>query len=173
MRVVPGPDSNREVRLNQMVMDYERDLLRMCVVYLRDTHLAQDAVQETFLRAYKNLGAFRGDCAEKTWLIHIAMNVCKNLRRCAWHRFVDRRVPVDEMNMPAPPPSLENVTLTTEIMRLPRKLMEAVLLYYYQDMSIKETAQVLGISNAAVSERLNRARSRLHYALEGGEESGT
>jgi len=173
MKVVQGPDSNHEERLNRMVMQYERDLLRMCVVYLRDTPLAQDAVQETFLRAYKTLSAFRGECSEKTWLINIAMNVCRNVRKSAWHRFVDRRVPIEDLKMSSPPPSLEGITLTTEIMRLPRKHMEVVLLYYYQDMSTKEIAQALEISIAAVSERLNKARNRLHFALEGGVESGT
>ena len=173
MKVVQGPGSNHEEWLNRMVWQYERDLLRVCVVYLRDTPLAQDAVQETFLRAYRNLSAFRGDCGEKTWLMHIAMNVCKNYRKSAWYRFVDRRVPIEDLRMSSPPPSLERISLTTEIMRLPRKHMEVILLYYYQDMSVKEIAQALGISIAAVSERLRKARSRLHFALEGGVESGT
>jgi len=173
MKVVQSPDGNHEERLNRMVAQHERDLLRMCVVYLRDTPLAQDAVQETFLRAYRSMGAFRGDCGEKTWLIHIAMNVCRNLRKSAWHRYVDRRVPIEDIKMSSPPPSLEGIALTAEIMRLPRKQMEVVLLYYYQDMSTGEIAEVLGISIAAVSERLNKARSRLRFALKGGVESGT
>jgi RNA polymerase sigma-70 factor (ECF subfamily) len=173
MKVVQGPDNNREEQLNRMVMQYEQDLLRMCVVYLRDTPLAQDAVQETFLQAYKSLSAFRGDCGEKTWLITIALNVCRNFRKSAWHRFVERRVPLDDMKMSYPQPSLERIELTTEIMRLPRKHMEVVLLYYYQDMSTKEIAQALGISIPAVSQRLSKAISRLHFSLGGGVESGS
>jgi RNA polymerase sigma-70 factor (ECF subfamily) len=169
MEVVLGPGSNREERLNHMVAQYEKDLLRMCSVYLRDISLAQDAVQETFLRAYKSLSEFRGDSGEKTWLTRIAMNVCKDFRRSAWFRFVDRRVTLDQLPIPSAPPSSEHITLTTEIMRLPRKQMEVVLLHYYQGMKIQEIAQGLGISPPSVSERLNKAKSRLHDALEGGD----
>ena len=169
MEVVQGPDNNREEWLNRMVWQYEKDLLRMCCVYLRDASLAQDAAQETFLRAYKGLSAFRGDSSEKTWLVQIAINVCKDFRKSAWYRFVDRRVSIDHLPTPSAPPSLEHITLTTEIMRLPRKQMEVILLYYYQGLKLREIAQALGISPAAVSERLNKAKSRLHDALEGGD----
>ena len=169
MNVVQGPDNNREERLNRMVWQHEKDLLRLCSIYLRDASLAQDAVQETFLRAYKNLNAFRGDSSEKTWLVQIAMNVCKDFRKSAWVRFVDRRVSLDHLPNPFAPPSVDHIALTTEIMRLPRKHMEVVMLYYYEGMPIREIAQVLGISPPAVSQRLNKAKSRLHDALEGGD----
>ncbi len=54
-----------------------------------------------------------------------------------------------------------------EIAKLPVKLREAVLLYYYQDMKIEEIANVLGIAASSVSTRLKKARSRLHQALKG------
>jgi len=170
MNVVQGPDNNREERLNHMVWQYEKDLHRFCFIYLRDAPLAQDAVQETFLRAYKSLSAFREDSSEKTWLMRIAMNVCKDFRKSAWYRFVDRRVSIDHLPILYAPPSLEQITLTTEIMRLPRKHMEVVTLYYYEDMTIREIAEVLGISLAAVSQRLSKAKGRLLNALGGGDE---
>ena len=169
MEVVQGPDSNLEEQLERMVWEYEKDLLRTCCAYLRDAALAQDAVQETFLRAYKRLSAFRGDCTEKTWLMHIAMNVCKDFRKSAWYRFVDRRVSLEHLSIPTAPPSLEQITLTSEIMKLPRKHMEVVLLYYYQDLNTREIADVLKITPAAVSDRLNKARSRLRVSLRGDE----
>ena len=79
MEVVPGPDDNLENRLIFLMEKYEKDLLRMCCVYLRDISLAEDAVQETFLKAYKNLKDFRGDSNEKTWLMRIAVNTCKDM----------------------------------------------------------------------------------------------
>ena len=167
MEVVQGPGNNLEEQLERMVWEYEKDLLRICCAYLRDTALAQDAVQETFMRAYKSLSAFRGDCSEKTWLMRIAMNVCKSFRWNAWYRLVDRRVPLDELFIPSEPPSLEQIALASEINRLSHKQMEVVLLYYYQNFTIREIAQVLGITPAAVSDRLAKARSRLRIALRG------
>ena len=53
MSIVKGPDKLREEKLYQMIEKYEKELLRMCCVYLRDMSMAEDAVQETFLKAYK------------------------------------------------------------------------------------------------------------------------
>ena len=88
MTPVQGPD--REERLNQMVLTYERDLLRLCAVYLRDIDLARDAVQETFLKAYRCMDRFKGNASEKTWLMRIAINTCKDMLRGAWFQHVDR-----------------------------------------------------------------------------------
>ena len=72
MTPVQGPD--REERLNQMVLTYEKDLLRLCCAYLKDIDLARDAVQETFLKAYRRMDQFNGKASEKTWLMRIAIN---------------------------------------------------------------------------------------------------
>ena len=72
MTPVQGPD--REERLNRMVLTYEKDLLRLCCVYLKDIESARDAVQETFLKAYRRMDRFEGKASEKTWLMRIAIN---------------------------------------------------------------------------------------------------
>ena len=124
---IQGPDK-REERLNQLVTLYERDLLRMCFVYLHDAALAEDAVQETFLKAYKALPSFREEASEKTWLMRIAINTCKDLRRGGWFRYVNRNVSLDSLPAPLQDPTGEDNLLTMEIMRLPRKQMEVILL---------------------------------------------
>ena len=171
MEVVPAPDSILEEHLIRLMEQYEKDLLRMCCVYLQDRSLAEDAVQETFLKAYKGLGSFCGDSSEKTWLMSIAINTCKNMRRNAWFRFVERRVSLECLPLPAPGAQTRSVVLTREVMRLPRGQQEVILLYYYQGMKVREIAQALAISSPAVSKRLKQARSRLHFALEGGVEN--
>ena len=65
MGIVMGPDNVREETLRRMMTRYKNDLMRMCVAYLKDAALAEDAVQETFVKAYKALDAFRGDSSEK------------------------------------------------------------------------------------------------------------
>lgn len=171
MQATTGCGNVLENRLIRLMEQYEKDLLRMCSVYLRDRSLAEDAVQETFLKAYQGLSGFRGECSEKTWLTSIAINTCKNIRRGAWFRFMDRRVELDRLPLPAPFAQEGSVAVTQEVMRLPRKEREVVLLYYYQGLKAKEIAQALGVSGAAVSKRLKQARARLHTALEGGTEN--
>lgn len=156
-------------RLRRMIVQYGNALQRMCCVYLRDAALAEDAVQDTFLKAYRHMDAFRGESSEKTWLMHIAMNTCRDMRRNAWFRYVDRRVTLEDVHIASVPPDAESVALTTEVLRLSRKSLEVVLLHYYQGMNIKETAEALGITSSAVIGRLKRATAHLYAALEGGE----
>lgn len=173
MNVVKDPDNLRSQRLGQMVRQYEKDLLRICCMYLRDVSLAEDAVQETFLRAYRHMGAFRGESSEKTWLISIALNVCRDMRRSAWFRFIDRSIDIGDLQIPAESISVTNLALMQEIMRLPRREMETVLLYYYADIPLREVARMLRISEPAASKRLKKARHVLKNALEGGLDDDT
>ena len=70
--------------LNRLVEQYQTPLRRMCFIMLRDEELAKDAVQDTFLKVYKNIDVFRGECSEKTWLMQIAVNTCRDVKRSAW-----------------------------------------------------------------------------------------
>ena len=151
-----------------MVLTYERDLLRLCAVYLRDIDLARDAVQETFLKAYRCMDRFKGNASEKTWLMRIAINTCKDMLRGAWFQHVDRSACLDDLPLPVSPPSVEHIALTTAIMALPRKYMEVILLHCDQGMNIRETAQALGITPPAVINRLKKACKCLAAELEGG-----
>ena len=63
--------------------------LSLIHIYLRDRALAEDAVQDTFLKDYRSLASFRGECSEKTWLMNIAINTCCDLRRAHRLRRID------------------------------------------------------------------------------------
>ena len=80
-----------EETLTRMVGEWQLPLLRTCCAVLGSEDLAKDAVQETFLKAYRGLPSFRGECSEKTWLMRIAVNVCRDMLRSSWFRTIDRR----------------------------------------------------------------------------------
>ena len=169
MSRIKGPDQaldpNQE--LERLVLRYQQPLLRTCFLYLRDRALAEDAVQDTFLKAYRSLASFRGECSEKTWLMKIAINTCCDLRRAHRLRRIDPcRIP-DLLPQAAEPFTEAEEALVTQVMQLPRKLREVILLYYYQDMTVTEIAVSLGISQSSVSGRLKRAREKLRALLEG------
>lgn len=166
MTPVQGPD--REEKLNQMVLMYEHDLRRVCAVILGDASLAQDAVQETFLKAYRGMDKFRGNASEKAWLMRIAINTCKDMQRSGWLRHVDASVSVDDLPMPVAPPSVEHIALMNAILALPPKYKAVVLLHCDQGMTVRETAATLRITPPAVINRLKKARIALRIALEGG-----
>ena len=166
METVKGPDS-KETRIERMVTLYQLPLLRLCIMYLHDEEQAKDAVQETFIKAYRNLDSFRNDASEKTWLTRIAINTCKNMYRSAWFRHMDRSVTLDMIAERPAPADEHDDELTTAIMNLPVKLREAALICWLQGMTYDEAADMLGISRQAVGSRINRARRKLRFAMEG------
>ncbi len=174
MEAVWGPDSDHETVLTRLVETYQIPLRHICYMILHDEALAEDAVQETFIKAYKSLEQFRGESSEKTWLMRIGMNVCRDMRRGRWFRYVDRRVTPDVIpcTVATTVVNEEHEDLAQAIVRLPDKYKEVILLYYYQNMNIRELAQTLGIAQSSVSNRLKKAREKLRAALERGNDHG-
>lgn len=168
MSNIKGPDSaqNHDREFERLVHEYQKTLLRMCYLYLRDKTLAEDAVQETFIKVYRNMSSFRGESSEKTWLMRIAMNTCHDIHRSRWFKLIDPRYTPDMLPEPSEPFEQEEEDLIAEIMQLPLKLREVILLYYYQDMTVTEIADSLGISQSSVSGRLKRGRDKLRILLE-------
>ena len=74
--------NEQEEKLTELFRQYGASIHRMCFLYLKDYHLAEDAVSETFLKAYRALPSFRRDASPKTWLTRIAINICKSRPNC-------------------------------------------------------------------------------------------
>ena len=125
---------------------YGSSLLRMCALYLKDADLAQDAVQETFIKAYKALPNYRGESSVKTWLMRIAINSCRDAQRTGWWKHISRRVSLDMLPELSGDLSEDALTVNLEIARLPGKLREVILLYYYSNMQITEIAEALELA---------------------------
>ncbi|HPJ03637.1 MAG TPA: sigma-70 family RNA polymerase sigma factor [Candidatus Limiplasma sp.] len=164
MRFSDQPESER--LLEQLMNLYGTDVLRMCYLYMKDGALAEDAAQETFLKAYRKLDTLRDESKAKAWLMRIAGNVCKDQLRTAWFRRVDRRItpetlPDSRVDVPLPEDSLSQA-----VMGLPVKAKEAVILHYYQGFSVAETAVLLRLPENTVKSRLMRARKTLRSVLE-------
>lgn len=157
----------RSAWLAEVMERWEASLLRMCFAYLGDVKLAEDAVQETLLKAWKGYGQFRGQANEKTWLMRIAINTCKDMRRSAWSRHIDRAAALESLPEPQTPFSAEDHAVTRAVMALRPKYREVVLLRWYQGLSGSEVAQALHIPKSTVYNRLNRAYAILQRELEG------
>ena len=162
------PDRDRE--FDRLVAEYQGPVLRMCFLTLRDRTLAEDAVQETFLKVYRTMDTFRGECSEKTWIMKIAVRTCYDMNRSGWFRFMNRRVTPEMLPEQAAEESdPRDDELTAAVLRLPLKLREAILLHHYQGLNVNETAEALGISHSSASGRLKRGREKLKELLEGSE----
>ncbi len=171
MSNVKGPDNapDRNQRLEQLVDRYQEQVMRMCFLYLCDKTLAEDAMQETFLKVYRALDTFRGEASEKTWIMRIAIRTCYDMNHSGWFRVFNRSVTPDMVPETAVPFEESDDELMNAVIRLPIRLREVILLYYYQHMNVNETAEALGISQSSVSGRLKRGRERLKAMMEGSE----
>ena len=157
-----------EETIRRMMEAYGDAVLRMCYLNLRDVMLAEDAAQDSFLKAYQKLASFRGECSGKTWLMRIAINTCRDYQRRAWFRHWSRSVDVDSLILPGGTPvDSRDDTVLKAVMSLPMREREVVLLRYYQEMKLEEISQALGIPQGTVTSRLNRARTKLRRQLEG------
>lgn len=157
------------IDIERMIKVYGDSLLRMCTIYLKDRVLAEDAVQDTFIKVYQKYNTFNGNADEKTWVMRIAMNTCKNYMRTSWFKKVKTGVELETVSTERVDEKLiaqeEQRQLLQEISELNYKYKEVLLLYYYQELATKEIAQVLGIKEGTVRVRLQRAREKLSVQL--------
>ena len=164
-----GPGSANEQELIRLMDTYGGMLSSLCRMMLHDYHRAQDAVQETFLKAYRHIDRLARVESEKAWLIRIAVNVCRDMMRTAWFRHVARAVDLSELpEIAAPQEDAEDSAILDEVRKLPPKEREVLLLHYWQELDAEEIARALHVNRATVYRRLKRARQRLKMNVEGG-----
>lgn len=157
---------DRDRWLEQAMEQWEVPLLRTCYLLVKDVALAEDAVQDTFVKAWQAHDHFRGEASEKSWLMRIAVNTCRDLRRGKWFRHVDRQVRMEDLPEPAEPFQWEDDTVTRAILALPDGLRQVVTLRYYQGFTIQEAADILKLSRRTVHYRLKKAGRLLKESLE-------
>ena len=158
------------MEIEELIDQYGDDTFRLCLIYMGERTLAEDAFQETFVKAWRHMASFRGESSMKTWLTHIAVNTCRSMLRTGWLRMLRRSGSVDELLALAAPEAMRDLDLTQAIGRLPGLYREVIVLDYYENMNTREIAQLLHLSANTVSTRLKAARRLLHKALEGDEE---
>ena len=150
--------------LDALMRQHGSRLLRLCAMNLRDASLAQDAVQDTFMKAFRRFDQYRGEAEALTWLTSIAINVCRDYRRTDWFRHVDKRVEADALPHAAEF-TFPDHTVINAVIHLPPRYREVILLRYYQHMKQKDIAAALRISDRAVRQRLNKATAILREQL--------
>ena len=160
-----------EARFERWLTQYKDDVLRACYVLLGDRTLAEDAMQDAFMKVWRAMARYeeRDNCSAKTWIMRIAVNTCRDYRRARWFRRARNDVSLDTLPPASEPVAEESRELFLDVMRLPDTLRQAVLLYYYEDMTVDEAAHALGVSKATLSRRLKRACELLRCPWEGGE----
>lgn len=154
------------MKIEELIDLYGDDILRLCILYLGDRHLAEDAFQDTFLKAWKKLDTFRGESSAKTWLTRIAVNTCKDVLRSGWFRMRRKSQPAELLFVLSTDEDIQEETAVRDaLLRLPGIYREVILLHYDQGMKIREMAESLNLSPNSVSTRLRRARTLIEKEL--------
>ena len=160
-----------------LIRQYNRRLYRLARATLRDDAEAEDALQDAYLSAYHAMREFRGDAALSTWLSRLVLNECLGRIRRSNRR--SRVVPLvsssEEMGLVAEEPSRrpERLVARAQIRELLEQKLDALpeafrvvfVLRSVEELSVEETAAVLGIPAATVRSRYFRARGLLREAL--------
>ena len=124
---------------------------------------AEDAVQEVFLRLYTEEKLFESGEHLRRWLIRVTLNVCRDTLKSPWRK---RRVPLDTVPDQPVFDKPEERELYQAVMALPEKYRVTLYLFYYEELSTKEIAELLGLRQTAVTTRLSRGRELLKKRLE-------
>lgn len=144
-------------------------LVRQCARIVGDADDAQDVVQETFMIAYRSIGAYRGEGALGAWLSRIALRLAFRMRRSQ-----ARLVPIGD-HAPFPPghdPStalaglLASEAIRAAIELLPDAHREVVMLHYFGELTLDEIAAATGRPPGTVRSNLHRALKRLRVDLQ-------
>lgn len=158
-------DNNKDSpNITELMTLYGNDILRMCLLYLKDYHLAEDITQETFIKVYQKLDTFNNKSNIKTWITSIAINNCKN----ALKKYSKEVTPLEDLTLTYTEDFSKNenrLLVSKEVSKLPKKYLEVIILFYYQELSIKEISYILKVPQTTIKTRLKRAKENLKIYL--------
>jgi RNA polymerase sigma-70 factor, ECF subfamily len=164
------PADPLEAELGSLFERHSRRILGYCMRRLRSREDAEDAVQQTFINAYRGLRQGTTPRSELAWLFKIAENVCRERRRAAWRRgrleVAQSPEGIATLASPEHEPSIELDGLADALARLAPNQQRAILLREWQGLSYREIAHELGVTEAAVETLLFRARRSLARRLD-------
>jgi RNA polymerase sigma factor (sigma-70 family) len=174
--------AGNDAALNALIERYREPLFRFLFRYTRDETAARDLAQETFVRAYFNIGSFTNGRRFSTWLFQIALNLSRDRARSKHGRRAWLHLPFfngradDEIELEVPdrsvgPSTQLELTEATDAVRkaidaLPDELRATFVLSVLEERSQQDTAEILGITPKAVETRIYRARRILAQQLE-------
>ena len=151
---------------------HDHGLRRVAYRLLGDRDAMDDALQNSYLKAFRALPSFSGDAAFKSWLYRIVYNTCLDELR---HRRKMRVLPIEtaaERPDRHPDPgevATDKLDLAAALASLSPETRAAVLLVFVDVMDYRSAAQILGVSRGTLASRLHRGRAQLRRALDGAE----
>ena len=172
--------AGRKGAADELVRRWAARVMAFCHARTCSADAAEDLAQETLLRAIRGLDSLRDPEKFGTWLLGIAQRVCLDWRRRRRFATIDpaaagdadlRTYRTDEDAPAAAEAAEESRRLLEQIERLPESYREVLMLYYYDDLTYQDLAEMLGVSKATINARLTKARALLRARLNQSVES--
>lgn len=149
----------------ERVLALEGRLYRISYGMLREEQDRKDAVQESILKAWRNLEKLKNEALFETWLTRILINECHNIQRMQ-----KRMLPLETAPEPAAPPEGANIPLHDALMALNQDVRLPVILFYMEGYKVREIAKILKMPEGTVKSQLRRAKNELKNLLSDPEE---
>ncbi|PKM36068.1 MAG: RNA polymerase sigma factor RpoE [Gammaproteobacteria bacterium HGW-Gammaproteobacteria-10] len=162
-----------------LAIKYQYKIVQLVNRYVKDPSEAQDVAQESFIKAYRAIGNFRGDSAFYTWLYRIAINTAKNYLVARSRRSSDYEIDIDDAEQIQNAPELKGMdtpeqhllneeileTIKAAIEKLPEEMRIAITLREFEGMSYEEIAEAMECPVGTVRSRIFRAREAIDNKL--------
>lgn len=152
---------NKKEDVDHILNKYARTVYRLALSRTKNTHDAEDILQEVFMKYMKANIDFESEDHRKAWLIRVTINSSKNLLTSAWFRRTTKLEDNISINME------ENSEVYKYVLDLPPKYRTAIHLFYYEDMTTLEISKVLDTKESTVRSQLHRARNLLKEKMKG------
>lgn len=158
-------ESQRRRTFEELLDGYEKKVFRMAVMMLRDSGRAEEVTQDIFLKLWQALPGYDGRAAVSTWLYTIARNTCLSAVRSESYRRTELLDDTAKGPKTDPRPTI-HIDLERRLAALPEAQREALTLFYLEDRSITDVAQILDMPEGTVKSLLHRARRTLGEMME-------
>jgi RNA polymerase sigma-70 factor, ECF subfamily len=163
----------KEKAVEDLMDRYGTDVLHLAYSYVRNRQTAEDLAQEIFLKCYQKFDTFEGNSQIQTWLYRIASNHCKDYLKSWHHRKVYVSGYISSLltsHSSSPEKQViqdaDNKELMEAMFKLPLKFREIIFLFYFQECSLKEIADICDLNVNTVKSRLTRAKSLMKEILQ-------
>lgn len=150
-------------RMANLYDKYKNTVYRMAFAYCKNKADAEDIMQEAFIQLFTADINFENANKEKSWLLKVTVNKCRDMFRSLRYKYSLNSVPLEEANLIYETP--EESEVYHAVMSLPTKYRLVIHLYYYEEYSVKEISAITGKNESAVQTQLYRARKKLKDIL--------
>ena len=158
-----GSERMTKDEMEKIYDKYKNSVYRLAFAYCKNIADAEDIMQEVFITRFScNIG-FEDEAKEKSWLLKVTSNKCRDLFRSMRYKISKSAVPLEEAGLVYETP--EESSVYHAVMSLPPKYRLVIHLYYYEDYSVKEICEINGKNESAVQTQLYRARNKLKNIL--------